>query len=411
MKDFKKKLFTNIILCAKSYNTKHKNNSKFITFLALGFIVFLSIILYIPEKIIAFLQWIWNIIRKRFRLILIGAVCISLAVFIISKVQSFKSNKTENASTISESDDANLEKDSVDIDSNSNDSDDLTKTEDISEAEDNANLTVSNSETDNKVETALDNTSKEEAEKKESIEDSASNEAIHNESVEDKDSNDAMQLESGEDTKNTESIEDNNNEADNIEANKLYPMDEYLSLLKENYPDSIGWVFFEDGSISYPIMQGDDNQKYLSIGYDGNPADTGAIFLDCRSAADFSDSNSIIYGHNMKDRTMFGTLRNFRNIPGYYRDHEYFYIVTAEKTYKYQIFAYMDVPNNYVLYDYVGEASKEFVKDAEPVRLKSYMDSEIPVNIDKKVVTLSTCTDKDDLRFVVLGVMVDDEQN
>lgn len=181
-----------------------------------------------------------------------------------------------------------------------------------------------------------------------------------------------------------------------------------LSSYMEEYPEMVGWLYFEDGHISYPIMQGSDNEKYRKLGYDGEEAWTGAIFLDSRSASDFSDSNSIVYGHNMKDRTMFGTLRDYREDPGYYDTHQYFFIITPEKTYKYLIFAYMDVPNHYVIYDYVGKASFDFVKDAEPVRIKSYMDSEIVVNKTKKVVTLSTCTDKDELRFVVLGVMVDD---
>ena len=181
-----------------------------------------------------------------------------------------------------------------------------------------------------------------------------------------------------------------------------------LDKLMEAYPEMIGWVYFEDGHISYPIMHTTDNEKYSKLDYMGNEAPTGAIFLDYRSAADFSDANSIVYGHNMKDGTMFGSLREYRKDPAYYNDHMYFQIITPQKAYRYLIFEYMDVPETYVLYDYVAEAALEFVKDAEPVRIKSYMDSEIPVTKDSKVVTLSTCTKKDDLQFVVLGVLVEE---
>ncbi len=184
-----------------------------------------------------------------------------------------------------------------------------------------------------------------------------------------------------------------------------------LESFMEKYPEAVGWIYFEDGHISYPVMQSSDNEKYRWVSYTGEEANTGAIFLDYRSAADFSDSNSIIYGHYMKDRTMFGTLRDYREDPGYYNDHQYFQVITRDSKCRYQIFEYMDVPETYVLYDYVGKAAYEFVKDAEPVRRKSYMDSEIIVNETKKVVTLSTCTDKDELRFVVLGVMVDEVEN
>ena len=182
-----------------------------------------------------------------------------------------------------------------------------------------------------------------------------------------------------------------------------------LEKFMKDYPETVGWVYFEDGHISYPIMQSSDNLKYKLKDYTGVDSRTGAIFLDFRSAPDFGDYNSIIYGHNMKDRTMFGTLRDYREDPGYYNDHQYFQVILPGKKYRYQIFAYMDVPESYVLYDYVGKAAYDFVKDAEPVRIKSYMDSEIPVNTSTRVVTLSTCTDKDDLQFVILGVLVDEK--
>jgi SrtB family sortase len=183
-----------------------------------------------------------------------------------------------------------------------------------------------------------------------------------------------------------------------------------LKQLMDAYPEMVGWVYFEDGHISYPIMQTSDNEKYRNLDYMGGEAPTGAIFLDYRSAADFTDANSIIYGHNMKDGTMFGSLREYRKDPAYYSDHMYFQVITPDKAYRYLIFEYMDVAENYVLYDYVSDAALEFVKDAEPVRIKSYMDSEIPVKEDSKVVTLSTCTRKDDLQFVVLGVLVEEDE-
>ena len=181
-----------------------------------------------------------------------------------------------------------------------------------------------------------------------------------------------------------------------------------LIAFMEHHHDVVGWVYFEDGHISYPIVHSEDNEEYRILDYDKEESRYGAIFLDYRSSGNFTDANSIVYGHNMKDGSMFGTLRAYRQDPSYYDDHQYFQIITPDKTYRYQIFEYMDVPENYVLYDYVADAALSFVADAEPVRIKSYMDSDIVVNKDSKVVTLSTCTRKDDLQFVVLGVLVDE---
>ena len=180
-----------------------------------------------------------------------------------------------------------------------------------------------------------------------------------------------------------------------------------LNTVIAQFPETVAWIYFEDGHISYPIMQADDNEKYVHVDENGEDSRTGAIFLDSRSAADFSDSNSIVYGHNMKDRTMFGSLRDYREDPHYYDDHQYFQIITPQQTLRYLIFEYMDVPENDVMYDYVGEAALEFVKDAEPIRRRSYMDSEIIVDETKRVVTLSTCTAKDERQFLVMGVLVD----
>ena len=75
------------------------------------------------------------------------------------------------------------------------------------------------------------------------------------------------------------------------------------------YPETIAWIWFEDDRLNYPIMQSEDNTKYMIKDFQGNDSDTGSLFLDYRASADFTDSNSIIYGHNMRDRTMFGALR------------------------------------------------------------------------------------------------------
>ncbi|MBR1857176.1 MAG: sortase [Oribacterium sp.] len=177
----------------------------------------------------------------------------------------------------------------------------------------------------------------------------------------------------------------------------------------DRYPETVAWLYFEDGSISYPVMKDGDNEKYRSIGSTGEEAWTGAIFLDYRSSSDLTDPNSIIYGHNMKDRTMFGTLRDYRDVSTFFDDHRYFQVITPDKACRYQVFIYMDVPNSFEIYDYVGEKGLEFVSDAEPVMRKSYRDSEITLSETDRVVTLSTCTDKDRLRFVVLGVLVDEQ--
>ncbi len=424
MNNFKNKLFTKIVLSAKDYNSKHKKHARNITYITLGLIVFLSIILYIPEKIIGFLANICRFFMKNI-IVLVAALIIAIVGAFIWKFkviapdnqpvavteniepETVASNDVEVSADENEAPEAN-EPETTEVDEPEEDipeeepkaEEEQTKEAFAGDVEGNTGDKANAGNTEEETTAAVSDNNAEADEAEETVE------AVENTDSEQE--NDVADAEpENKDEEATENSEEDNSSDNSSDDNKLYAMDEYLEKLKNEYHDAVGWLYFEDGSISYPIMQGEDNEKYLTYGYDGNPADTGAIFLDYRSAADFSDSNSIVYGHNMKNRTMFGTLRNFRYDKNYYNDHQYFYIITEDNLYKYEIFAYMDVPNDYVIYDYVGEKSKEFVADAEPVRLKSYMDSEIPVNESKKVVTLSTCTSKDQLRFVVLGVLVD----
>ena len=101
-----------------------------------------------------------------------------------------------------------------------------------------------------------------------------------------------------------------------------------FSGLKELNPDCIGWIRFENIDISYPIMQGEDNEYYLKHTFEGQAVTAASIFMDANNHADFSDQNTFIYGHNMKDKTMFGKLNNYKD-EEFYKENPYFYIYNA----------------------------------------------------------------------------------
>ncbi len=213
-----------------------------------------------------------------------------------------------------------------------------------------------------------------------------------------------------------ENAEDNNlkeNSASDT-ANKektdaaLYSKDNLTALISE-YPETVGWIWFEDDIISYPIMQYSDNDKYSIKDYQGNDAKTGSIFLDYRSSADFSDSNTIIYGHNMRDYTMFGALKYYKYDLSFLEDHKYFQIITPEGKSRYLIFAFMDVPKNSYIYDVCGSNTERMREFLDTIEYKTYIDTGIEPTVDEKIITLSTCTKKDDLYFVMFAVKVDED--
>jgi len=85
-----------------------------------------------------------------------------------------------------------------------------------------------------------------------------------------------------------------------------------MEKLSEINPDTVGWLRVGDTVIDYPVVQGADNDYYLRRSFDGTRSDNGCLFLDVRNRSTFEDSNHLIYGHNMRNGSMFGSLDSFR---------------------------------------------------------------------------------------------------
>ena len=201
---------------------------------------------------------------------------------------------------------------------------------------------------------------------------------------------------------------ENADAAASLESTASLYVDSGISEFIKAHTEAVGWIKFEDDLISYPIMQAEDNSKYAIKDADGNDSETGAIFLDYRSSADFTDSNTIIYGHNMRDRSMFGALKNYKENLGFLDGHKYFQIITPEGSGRYMLFAFMDVPKNSYIYDVCGDNTSRMREFLDTIEYKTYIDTGIEPTVDDKIITLSTCTQKDDLFFVMFAVKVED---
>ena len=97
--------------------------------------------------------------------------------------------------------------------------------------------------------------------------------------------------------------------------------------------DVVGWITIFDTHISYPVVQGKDNQEYLNKDVFGKFSFSGSIFLDYRNACDFTDSYSIIYGHHMEYGAMFGDVVEFKN-DDYFQEHKTGALFLLDDTYK-----------------------------------------------------------------------------
>lgn len=172
--------------------------------------------------------------------------------------------------------------------------------------------------------------------------------------------------------------------------------------------DVKGWIYIEGTTINYPLLQGPNNDYYLYINYDGNYSEAGSIYIDSYCSEDLSDDHTIIYGHNMKNDTMFGTLNDFKNQS--HRDaHPYVYILTPNGMWnKYEIFAYYRANINDGTFDlFTGNVNK-MNNYIDLVSAKNYLSNNLLPANGEKLITLSTCTEDlaDDSRNVLQAKLV-----
>lgn len=189
------------------------------------------------------------------------------------------------------------------------------------------------------------------------------------------------------------------------------PIEVDFDKLKSVNEDVVGWIYVDAlPDISYPIVKGKDNQTYLHQTYEKNYNFAGTIFVDYENSGDFSDCNTLVYGHNMKNGSMFGHLKKFREDDKLYKQDKYFWILTPERNYRYEIItAYTTSVNSdtYTLFKGPGE---EFEKYLETIKGYSEIKTDdTDLTIKDRIVTLSTCTGNESTRFVVQGKRVDAE--
>lgn len=180
--------------------------------------------------------------------------------------------------------------------------------------------------------------------------------------------------------------------------------------LKKVNPDVQGWLYQKGTVINYPVVQGTDNDTYLHTRFDKQWSGGGTLFVDCRMEKNFKGFNSIIYGHHMKDGSMFRSIRGYTKEDGYYDKHKTLELATPHGNYHLVVFSAFitkatDEDTYKMTYD---EAEKQAYID------RAWERSELPITRDSvdvtkndRLVTLSTCAyDYEEARYIVMCKMV-----
>jgi sortase B len=169
---------------------------------------------------------------------------------------------------------------------------------------------------------------------------------------------------------------------------------------------SAAWLLCPGTNVNYPVVQGQDNDYYLTHMFDHTRNSAGSLFIDYKNSAGFTDRNTIIYGHHMRNHSMFWTLTQYKS-QWFYNSHPAFRLLTPEGNYEIQLFAgYVANVNDDAWRTYFT-SDEDFLAWLSRSWERSTFAADVPLTAEDRIVTLSTCTyDFKDARYVLLGKLV-----
>jgi len=172
--------------------------------------------------------------------------------------------------------------------------------------------------------------------------------------------------------------------------------------LKEKNSDTVGWLKVNGTNIEYTVVKTNNNDYYLTHNFEKKYNTSGWIFADYKNKLDGTDKNLVIYGHNVKDNSMFGSLRNILKEEWYNNTENYQVIfVTEHEKAIYEVFSVYQIENEdyYIQTNFTSET--EFAKFINTIKSRSVKDFNIEVTSQDNILTLSTCANNNKYRVVL----------
>ena len=176
--------------------------------------------------------------------------------------------------------------------------------------------------------------------------------------------------------------------------------------LKAVNSDIQGWIYCEGTAIDYPVLKGETDDSYIHTDYRGEYDFAGAIFVEALDLDDFGDANTIVYGHSMKDGSMFYVLRRWRS-QSFADEHPYIWLLTPECDYRIEVFGAYVTEDGSDVYTIFREGGQQLLDYVNKAQKRSVIKTGVSLDADSKYILLSTCSrDNSDERTVVHGKMV-----
>ena len=176
-----------------------------------------------------------------------------------------------------------------------------------------------------------------------------------------------------------------------------------MEKVSEVNDELVAWLYCPGTVIDYPVAHGTDNEYYLTHLATGEKNANGCLFIDCNNAGDFSDKNTVIYGHNMHSGKMFAALLGYRE-QSFYDSHPYMYLTCGDKTYRLEIFSAYVTDSGSDAYRMKFTDADAFADWVKEVSGRSDFAASMAIKTTDRIVTLSTCAyDFAGARYVVHG--------
>lgn len=186
-----------------------------------------------------------------------------------------------------------------------------------------------------------------------------------------------------------------------------------FAYLQAQNPDIVGWIEVDGTAVNYPVLYDDTSfLVYLNHNYLRAFTPYGAIFMLGESGPDFTGFNSVIYGHNLIDGSMFASLHRFED-QDFFDEHRTIMIYTPDRVLSYEIFAAYRTDNRNVLAKYpctTREERQAYIDYIYSHETKAIFDRSIEVTPDDRIITLSTCIANPSYRYLVQGVLVSEQE-
>lgn len=188
---------------------------------------------------------------------------------------------------------------------------------------------------------------------------------------------------------------------------------DFAALQKIN-PDVYAYIKIEGTAVDYPILQSEDGSiDYLNTTLEGKEGYPGAIYTENVNSKDFHDANTVIYGHHMKDGSMFGSLLNYRD-SNYMAEHPDITIYLPDEKLTYHIYAAVTFDDRYIMENYnfdTYSGRQDFINDLKIFGATTgVFNNDVEPGKDDSLITLSTCASGEEERFLVVGVKINENE-